>query len=67
MKKRFLTCIDEWVDGGVGVAEPENENDPTFRKVYLHIFDDNDDNGDLNDDGDHMFWHMAARKKTNRI
>ena len=30
------TCIDEGVDGGVGVAEPENENDPTFRKVHLH-------------------------------
>ena len=30
------TCIDEGVDGGVGVAEPENENDPTFGKVHLH-------------------------------
>ena len=43
VKELFLTCIDKRIDGGVGVSEPEDENDPTFRKVHLHAMHCNDD------------------------
>ena len=34
----LTTCVDERVDGGVCVTKPEDEDNPTFREVYLHYY-----------------------------